>query len=186
MARRKSKDKVNDDSLRDVLLPVQPRIFDLLFQRLDTRKAHEFAGRAGIDQGTLSDYRNGKTLAIDNLPDIATRTGELSTRQLSWYIGTLLVEHNKDFAFALPDQPREVREPKPRYDLRLPHEEIEDVMSQELQGLDPEDARNLNLDRRVIEGYVDSHKLLLRCLRKAIAAFHEKFATALRRAPRRR
>ncbi len=96
------------------------------------------------------------------------------------------MNHYQDFEFALFEQPGEIREPASRYDLRLPHEEIEDVMSLDLRGLDPEDTRNPNLDRRLIDGLVDAVGRLLQLLRKALAAFQEKYSAARRRARRRR
>lgn len=183
MGKRGSRDKINEDSLRDILLAVLPRLFAYLYQRSGAVSAGDFGAKAGdLNPSTVSNYRNGKNLPLENLPDIATRTGGLSTGNLGWFLGKLLIEHYEEFEFALPDQAGEIREPKARFDLRLPHEEIEDVKNRDLRGLEPEDVRTLNLDREAIDAFVENKRDSLKVLRKLLAAWEEKYSVARRRA----
>jgi len=183
MAKRKTRERLNKDTLREVLLPVQITILEYLYERSGAQTAGEFSAKAGnLDQSSLSDYRHGKTLAIDNLPDIATRTCGLSSGNLSWFIGHHLMEQNKDHEFALAEQPGEIREPPAQYGLRLPNDQVEDVMSRDLRGLEPEDIRDLNLERRGIARLIKVCRGLLEAILKAIAVFEERYSAARRRA----
>lgn len=76
MARSDPNQEADKLKFRDLILPIQPRLFEILFDLSGVKTAGEFAAMAKpgdkeLDQKLLGKYRKGTMLALYNLPGIA-------------------------------------------------------------------------------------------------------------------
>ena len=198
MAKKEQEKKVRLDpdgnpyqSFNEMLKHITPPLLKKLRLHAGDISQAKFGDRADISARQMSAYNKRREAPKENIAWFAPGAG-ISSEQLWWVLGRVLVEEYGKHRFELLGQPSEVREPQTPYGETRPAEpslaeRVESILQRDLSRLDSHSMLALNHDRQLIRQLLDDSETdaerWKQRLEQAIAVHEMHYEAAVRRPP---
>ena len=142
-------------TIRDLLLPIFPKVIAFLMELTKARSGAKFAQSlshegTALDANSLYRYNKKRVMPMFKLPELCIRAG-FSAEQTGWLLGHFLMEEYGHHPVVFGALPSEIREPAPRYDEGGLESRLKVVDGFDFGGLRAEETFAFNRERNALQ-----------------------------------